>query len=387
MKHLKKIILLVGIFSISCLWDTDTIEMEKQDFPSVLELITGQFLRHSDEFYEWRKNDRIEKLKEHPDSLHFYDDLAVSYDKLGNHKKAISTMLLKRELGDNGYETNANLGTFYIHNGQLKEGKKYIEKAIEINPDAHFGREIYQLHLVNYILEKTNQGKFELEFPINSDRNKKTNKQALFDGNFYSFLKKENGGSLSLAETQKAVKGILGMMKFGNYKSPVLLEVLGDLLINKDRHNEGNTSARQLAALAYKKASISFSDSIISSAYNFKSSIQYMEYRSSTTIKLEDELIKGEEFFNEIRANEVKWIEEGLNPEEKFAEVYYNKPPRQIEVEPIEEADTITQTNKLLDNNNDGLKTKGNSWIYILILVGAVIIIFFIVYLKRKKSI
>ena len=32
----------------ACLWDRDTRAMERQRFPSVLEVITGKFLRHSD---------------------------------------------------------------------------------------------------------------------------------------------------------------------------------------------------------------------------------------------------------------------------------------------------------------------------------------------------
>ncbi len=37
----------------ACLWDTDTLQMERQRFPDALELITGKFLRHSREFYDW----------------------------------------------------------------------------------------------------------------------------------------------------------------------------------------------------------------------------------------------------------------------------------------------------------------------------------------------
>ena len=42
----------------ACLWDADTLPMERTLFPSVLELITGKFLRHSPEFYRWRVRDR-----------------------------------------------------------------------------------------------------------------------------------------------------------------------------------------------------------------------------------------------------------------------------------------------------------------------------------------
>ena len=86
---------LLPSLAVACLWDYDTLKMERSRFPSTLELITGKFLRHSKEFYEWRVRDRLAKLKEYPDQLAWYDDLAVAYDKLGQHQKAIDLMLEK----------------------------------------------------------------------------------------------------------------------------------------------------------------------------------------------------------------------------------------------------------------------------------------------------
>ncbi len=47
--------------------------------------------------------------------------------------------------------TLANLGTLYLHSGNASRGKELIARAIAINPDAHFGREKYQLWLAEYI--------------------------------------------------------------------------------------------------------------------------------------------------------------------------------------------------------------------------------------------
>ncbi len=143
---------------IACIWDYDTLQQERSRFPDVLELITGKFLRHSQEFYEWRVQDRLEKLKHTPDNLAIYDDLAVAYEKLGQHQKAIDTILIKDKKHPGLYETEANLGTFYIHDGQLDEGLKHIDEAIRINPDAHFGREIYQKQFVEYMRERRRAG-------------------------------------------------------------------------------------------------------------------------------------------------------------------------------------------------------------------------------------
>src|SRR6185295_1221475 len=79
--------------TLACLWDYDTLSMERQRFPNALELITGKFLRHSPEFYRWRIADREAKLKAEPSKLAYYDDLAVAYDKIGDDDKAIETIL------------------------------------------------------------------------------------------------------------------------------------------------------------------------------------------------------------------------------------------------------------------------------------------------------
>jgi tetratricopeptide (TPR) repeat protein len=46
-----------------------------------------------------------------------------------------------------------SLGTFYLHKGDFDNGILYIRKALQINPDAHFGREEYQLRLAEFLRE------------------------------------------------------------------------------------------------------------------------------------------------------------------------------------------------------------------------------------------
>ena len=69
--------------------------MERRQFPDLLELITGKFLRHTPEFYYWRVQDRLAKLKKAPSNEKLYDDLAVAYSKLGQNQKAIDLMMEK----------------------------------------------------------------------------------------------------------------------------------------------------------------------------------------------------------------------------------------------------------------------------------------------------
>lgn len=345
MKKSKFIILslcFAAFLSIACLWDKDTIEMERREFPDTYELIIGKFLRHSPEFYQWRVQDREKRIKNTLDSVRLYDDLAVAYSKLHINKTAIQLMLTKDSITPNLYETYANLGTFYIHDGQFAEGLKYIKRAIKMNPDAHFGREIYQQYVVEYILQKFPDGKIEL--PLNPALHCCDNPC----DNFYSFLlkkynqqNKKKKNELPYQELEKALKGIQGMMKFGNYDSPVLLEVLGDLLISVPPHGEQqdyDAPARHLAIRAYIKASKEVKNSnskkiYLQKAWSILCGIQEYdgdeqmknEYEQNTIASLEKGIAEGKQFYEQIRRDEMSWIAQGINPETKFDQIYYKK--------------------------------------------------------------
>lgn len=360
---MKKISLIIGflisfLLVIPCGWDWDTIQMEKQQFPSVHELITGKFLRHSPELYHWRIRNRTDLIKKYPDSLHYYDDLAMAYDKTGDSKKAIETMLKKDKLKADQYETWANLGLFYMHNGEMQKGVDAVKKALKINPDAHFGRERYQLYLGEYILSRTKDGVVQLPLAQKGQ------------SNFYDFLNEKYmkgkivSGSTVEKELTKAIKGVSGMMTFANYKSPVLLEALGDLLMKTNSVG----GAGHLGSRAYLKASFEMKDEKASKAYYEKAkasreysygpemhynrdspnqldSAEYMKnpvkgnvlyQMEQLEIALKLEVQSAEIWYDSIRKNEMQWIKEGKNPDSMFAKTYYENPENIKEVSEYE---------------------------------------------------
>jgi tetratricopeptide (TPR) repeat protein len=184
----KRLLLLltVAFFFTNCLWDNDTLEMERQKFPGSLELITGKFLHHSKEFYEWKIADRYKKIRQFPDSADLYDDLAVAFCKTGKINAAISWMKRKEKLWPGMYTTYSNMGTFYMLQGKWKEGIPCIDRALMINPEAHFGREKYQKYLAEYVLSKMKNGK--TVFPLNSKGFVTPNYRLYDEVSFRSFL-------------------------------------------------------------------------------------------------------------------------------------------------------------------------------------------------------
>ena len=321
----------------ACLWDSDTLEMERSRFPSVLELITGKFRRHSKEFYEWRIKDRLARLEaaSATGKPALYDDLAVAYEKTGQTDRAIEVALELEELFPGRYETAANLGTFYIHNGEFDRGLELIDRALEINPDAHFGRERYQKLLVEYV--QANMTERQLKLPISSDDG-----SGFYPEGFAAFLLEAEGINVienreaADEEFDKARTGVLGMMRFGNFDSPVLLEVLADLLSESTEDKD----AKLLAARALLRASELTSGDVrleyrarAKSALTMQLSASAVEYKNTNEINLKEvenqfagELADAENWFADLQADELRWMEEGKNPEDEFLAKYHSAP-------------------------------------------------------------
>lgn len=312
----------------ACAWDYDTIAMERQRFPEAHELIVGYFVRHSDAYYTWRIEDRLKTPYDQQTPAQ-YDDIAVAYDKLGDSPKAIQTMLekIKRWPDQLQYESQANLGTFYIHNGELEKGLVHIKKAIEINPDAHFGREIYQQWLVEYVLECRNAENGD-KLPLF----KEPMTECPGFAGYMKLISEKNITSIESNEYDKAAKGILGMMRFGHYDSPILLEALGDIMLARFRSGRAN----MIAARAYLKAGMESDSEDAKALYRSKAeqALRLQETISTQRVinDLDDEIRQGDALFAQIKADEQAWVRAGKNLDKEFDAKYYSQTLPVLEV-------------------------------------------------------
>lgn len=155
-----------------CAWDRDTMAAEVDGRMETLNALVGNFDVFPARYYEMRIERITEELKSNPKQLDLYDDIAVASDRVGRSTDAIEWMARKREQLDlledrdieHEYRYLANLGTFYSHrwvgNGanredltDLKMGRELIMSAIILNPDAHFGREKYQLYAIEWLID------------------------------------------------------------------------------------------------------------------------------------------------------------------------------------------------------------------------------------------
>lgn len=255
---LAAVCLALGMRAEACLWDRDTLDDEERGLPEMSSIILGRYERHTPEFLERRIRLAQEALPtaDATRAKALYDDLGVAYDRRNEQAKAIAAMQEKIRRFGVDYTTAANLGTFYAHAGQLDRAEWWIRRAVQINPNAHFGREWVQLHAIRYFRA------------AKKDRNIKAIKRQDADREplrfrFWGEPFMERSERLLLGITggtpnqlssmlrrgklpANALEGAAGIIRMGDRENPELYAALAQLL-----RVRGDNS---LAALAYLRA-------------------------------------------------------------------------------------------------------------------------------------
>ncbi len=238
--------------SVACLWDRDTIHEEAEGKMDVITVISGRFDRHPPKYYEMRLERVTKELATDPSRLDLYDDAGVACDRLHRGDEAIAWMEKKRgqldELPESEsrathlYRYHANLGTFLAHRwlrdgapdgriSELEQARDEIARAIEINPDAHFGREKYQLMALEWLIDLKKNGASE---NLDIEENNPRSFLPISTRESIAWIKVD----LKERDIEDAVEGISGLITLGNaWESPdVFLSLQFALQLVGDSH-------------------------------------------------------------------------------------------------------------------------------------------------------
>ena len=172
-------LLLTLVPAAACLWDRDTWREEAKGRIDTLKAITGWFDRYPPRYYEMRLERVTRELESKPAEFDLYDDAGVACNRLGRYDEAIAWMARKKAMLDatpstvgkmDRYRYHANLGSFLGNRWAVRPPSErkgditdlvaathHIAEAIELNPDAHFGREKYQLKLFQWLQREAEQ--------------------------------------------------------------------------------------------------------------------------------------------------------------------------------------------------------------------------------------
>jgi hypothetical protein len=213
----------------ACLWDRDTLAGEARGLPDVVRVLTGRFGRHPPKYDEMRLDRVAKELASRPDALALYDDAGVACDRLGRGADAVGWMARKRaqldaldpnapDVREQRYRYHANLGTFLVHRwiregadrtrlDDVRAAREAIAAAIAINPDAHFGRETYQLMALDWLLAPP---------PMRTESSRNTLLDPALGENPLADFDALDGNTKLPAPIADAVRGLSGLVVLGD---------------------------------------------------------------------------------------------------------------------------------------------------------------------------
>jgi tetratricopeptide (TPR) repeat protein len=135
----------------ACGWDGESYHAEAKSLPCVYNALTGIYPRHTPRYYETRVAGADAALAWAPDLAAALDDKGIALLKLGRLPEARAVMERREKLAPEAYAAHANLGTLYTFTGDWELALREIDRAMKLEPAAHFGRETYHRQLVEYL--------------------------------------------------------------------------------------------------------------------------------------------------------------------------------------------------------------------------------------------
>jgi tetratricopeptide (TPR) repeat protein len=135
----------------ACGWDSESYHAEAKSLPCVYNAITGIYPRHTPRYYETRVAAADAALAWAPELPTALDDKGLALMKLGRLPEARAVMERREKLAPDAYAAHANLGTLYTFTGDWDLALTHIDRAMKLEPAAHFGREMYHRKLVEYL--------------------------------------------------------------------------------------------------------------------------------------------------------------------------------------------------------------------------------------------
>lgn len=167
------------------------------------------------------------------------------------------------------------------------------------------------------------------------------------------------------------------MMRFGNYNSPVLLNALGDVLLNETYSEPG---AKRLSAMAYMASDLYNAGSVsLKTKENIQLFLSMQESDKNTYEELLKEVKKGiligKSRYAEIEKKERNWVVENKDLDVEFAQDFYAK--------------TDSKNKNDVAQNNQNKITKNEDKRFNKLIIGLIItlvIVGIIVILKLRKK-
>lgn len=135
----------------ACGWDYETYQAEAKSMPCVYDALLGFWPAHDPAYHRRRLEAFDYAARWYPDWTPGLDARGISQLKLGELEAATPLMERRLALTPDAYPAHANLGTLLTFSGEFERALEHIDRAMQIEPEAHFGREKYHRALVVFL--------------------------------------------------------------------------------------------------------------------------------------------------------------------------------------------------------------------------------------------
>lgn len=147
--------------SLACVNTSYSTIEEKEITNDLRLLVIGAFPAHGDAFFENELKRCRSILKSEPKNFDARNDLAAAMMKLGRFEDAEHQLLENEKIHPAQYRTASNLGVLYKKWSRFDLSKKWLETALQIQPEGHMGLGDYYLRMVQW---RGNTNKKETNF-------------------------------------------------------------------------------------------------------------------------------------------------------------------------------------------------------------------------------
>ena len=355
------ILVLASVTATPCLWDSDTIDTELRGVPDAFDLIVGRWHHHGEAYYR----ERVARLAALPQlTSSDYDDLAVAHEHLGDHDAAIAVMgrkaaaLAKEADLGHEYRRLANLGTFHAHAGRYDEALVHLRAAVDLNPNAHFGRERFQIEAIEYVAAAKQRPELWAEMSFLRHAGYRL---VMFPVNVAhpagAILDRELG-------FETAYKAIGGMLRFGGRESAELFRSLGELMLSQQHLNLAWWAFRRAIERGHP-ASENLRTVLVSIERHWREAARY-----NTANPIPDEAL-----YVAMRANADQWVAafRALEAEAvaRGADVRSDEAVRRL----LTEADRRVPRLELPTSTIVGWIKKNLTWLGVVVLLGCYVVL------------
>jgi tetratricopeptide (TPR) repeat protein len=135
----------------ACGWSWETYAAEGESLPCVYDALLGYFPAHTPEYHEAVTRAVDYALGWTPQWTAGLDAKGLALMHLSRYPEAEVVMKQRLSINAEAYAAHANLGTLFTFTRQFPTALRHIDRAMALEPKAHFGREIYHRKLVVFL--------------------------------------------------------------------------------------------------------------------------------------------------------------------------------------------------------------------------------------------